>query len=75
MSRSKSNRTEIRANLDYYPRRSVRGKISIVRKSRKNMLQQAIDDKSFWMGVTGGALGTGGVMGMASIMKRMVPKK
>jgi hypothetical protein len=75
MSR-KQNQTTIRANIDYFPRRSVRGNITIVRKSRpKNPIEEMVGSKTFWQGAVGGGIGTGAIMGMVGMSKRVIGRR
>ncbi len=67
----KQNTTTIRADVKYFPRRSVRGNITIVRKTQpKNPIQEMIGSKTFWQGAVGGGIGTGAIMGMSAMLRR-----
>jgi hypothetical protein len=72
MQQQKRNQTTVRANLEYFPRRSVRGNITIVRKSKpKNPIEEMIGSKTFWQGAVGGGIGTGAIMGMVGMSRRL----
>ncbi|WP_310410575.1 hypothetical protein [Chamaesiphon sp. OTE_8_metabat_110] len=76
MKEPRQNKTVVRANIEYFPRRSVRGNITIVRKAKpKNPIQEMIGSKTFWQGAVGGGIGTGAIMGMVGMSRRMVGKR
>lgn len=63
-------KTQAEINVEYYPRKSVRGKFFFVRNGRERSIMADKLTKPYALGIYTGTAATGAVMGMAMMRRR-----